>query len=126
VLKRLTIAIIVIAVTLSGIAIAQMVDNNQIARALEKDEMRIQARKEWWDSSNMKFRYHAMELKLKYYDEYYEKSEDLIKELQEDLIVQTWAKLDAREEIRKLTFFIKTIEAIAEANNMILPKYVSE
>ena len=123
-LRAMSSILITIAIVFIIVATISFADNQAGRRENIKTQNDLARQMEIWEGSKMFFRYHAMELKLKYYDEYYEKQEARVTELEGEMIVQTLAKVYAYEEIEKLAFFIKKLTQICEANGITVPTYI--
>ena len=122
---RIAIGMTALAVVLIVLASISFADNQSRKEDIKLTQNHLARQMEIWEGSKMFFRYHAMELKLKYYDEYYEKQEARVTELEGEIIVQTLAKVYAYEEIETLAFFIKKLTQICEANGITVPTYIT-
>ena len=122
---RIAIGMTALAVVLIVLASISFADNQARKEDIKLTQNHLARQMEIWEGSKMFFRYHAMELKLKYYDEYYEVSQERITILEGKVIVEALAKVYAYEEIGKLAFFIKTLTQICEANGITVPTYIT-
>ena len=122
---RIAIGMTALAIVLIVLASISFADNQARKEDIKLTQNDLARQMEIWEGSKMFFRYHAMELKLKYYDEYYEKQEAKVMGLEGRVITQTLAKVYAYEEIGRLAFFIKTLTQICEANGITVPTYIT-
>ena len=122
---RIAIGITALAIVLIVLASISFADNQVRKEDIKLTQNHLARQMDIWEGSKMYFRYHAMELKLKYYDEYYEVSQERITILEGKVIVEALAKVYAYEEIGKLAFFIKTLTQICEANGITVPIYIT-
>ena len=123
-MKKFAIGTLIIAIIMIVLASISFADNQARKEDIKLTQNDLARQMEIWEGSKMYFRYYAMELKLKYYDEYYEKQEARVTELEGEIIVQTLAKVYAYEEIETLAFFIKKLTQICEANGITVPTYI--
>ena len=123
---RIAIGMTALAVVLIVLASISFADNQSRKEDIKLTQNHLARQMEIWEGSRMQFRYHAMELKVKMYDDYYEKAEARITELEGDLIVQTLSKIDAWEEIEKMVFYINIMGVLADQAGITFPKYVIE
>ena len=122
-MKKLTTGFIIIAIIMIVLASISFADNQKRKTEIVKTQNDLARQREIWETSGMLFRYNAMKIRTRDTEEENRILRGANKVLAEDLLIAEWGKDYAYLEVRKMAFYLQTMQEIADLAGIQYPLY---